>query len=105
MSLAPILGYGCFIVVLFTRVGGFTMKFNKESEGHYTLDVKGYVCPHPQIYTKKALSKLNSGEHLSVVFDNPSSGESIESMIDITGHEIVEKRKDNGQFVWDIQKA
>ncbi len=34
------------------------MNFEKQSDGHYSLDVKGYVCPHPQIYTKKALSKI-----------------------------------------------
>jgi TusA-related sulfurtransferase len=59
--------------------GNATMKFEKKSEHEYLLDVKGYVCPHPQIYTKKALEKLQSGDILEVVFDNPSSGESISS--------------------------
>ena len=45
------------------------MKFEKVSDGQYLLDVGGYVCPHPQIYTKKALSKINSGDHLKVIFD------------------------------------
>ena len=35
------------------------MNFEKTSDGKYNLDVKGYVCPHPQIYTKKALEKEN----------------------------------------------
>ena len=34
------------------------MKFEKTDEGRYRLNVNGYVCPHPQIYTKKALEKL-----------------------------------------------
>ncbi len=81
------------------------MKFEKKSEGVYMLDVKGYVCPHPQIYTKKALAKVQSGEVVEVVFDNPSSGESIATMCDNTGDEIVEKKEEGGQFVWDIKKA
>jgi len=81
------------------------MKFEKKSEGVYTLDVKGYVCPHPQIYTKKALAKVQPGEVVEVVFDNPSSGESIATMCDNTGDEIVEKKDEGGQFVWDIKKA
>ena len=81
------------------------MKFEKKSEGIYMLDVKGYVCPHPQIYTKKALAKVQSGEVVEVVFDNPSSGESIATMCDNTGDEIVEKKEEGGQFVWDIKKA
>ena len=81
------------------------MKFEKVSDGHYLLDVKGYVCPHPQIYTKKALAKIASGEHLEVIFDNPSSGESIATMCDITGDEIIEKKTEEGKFIWDIEKG
>jgi len=80
------------------------MKFEKSSDEHYKLDVTGYVCPHPQIYTKKALSKIESGEHLEVIFDNPSSGESIESMCDNNGDEIVSQEKEHGLFIWDIVK-
>lgn len=81
------------------------MKFEKKSEGTYLLDVTGYVCPHPQIYTKKALEKLQSGEILEVVFDNPSSGESIATMCEISGNEIVERQQEGGKMIWDIRKA
>ena len=81
------------------------MKFEKLSDGEFELDVKGYVCPHPQIYTKKALSKVGSGDHLQVKFDNPSSGESIASMCDQTGDEIIDKEQNNDGFVWKIEKA
>ena len=81
------------------------MNFEKQSDGHYSLDVKGYVCPHPQIYTKKALSKIEPGDHLQVIFDNPSSGESIAAMCDMTGDDIVSKSQEGGHFLWDIEKA
>ncbi|MGB5261318.1 MAG: sulfurtransferase TusA family protein [Gammaproteobacteria bacterium] len=81
------------------------MKFEKKEEGRYLLNVNGYVCPHPQIYTKKALEKLNSGDILELFFDNPSSGESIEQMLDNDGNELVVKNVDAGQFEWHIQKA
>lgn len=81
------------------------LRFEKKAEGRYLLDVKGYVCPHPQIYTKKALQKLQQGEILEVIFDNPSSGESIATMCDNTDDEIIEKVQEGGQFVWDIKKA
>ena len=29
------------------------MKFERQAEGQFLLDVQGYVCPHPQIYTKR----------------------------------------------------
>ncbi len=81
------------------------MKFEKTTEGNYRLDVKGYVCPHPQIYTKMALKRVNAGDILEVMFDNPSSGESIATMCDNTGDEIVEKSQNDGLSVWNIRKA
>ncbi|MFH1603662.1 MAG: sulfurtransferase TusA family protein [Pseudomonadota bacterium] len=81
------------------------MKFEKKSEGLYGLDVCGYVCPHPQIYTKKALEKLKAGELLELVFDNASSGESIGAMCDSKGDAVVEKNTDGGKYTWKIKKA
>lgn len=81
------------------------MKFEKTGDGEYLLDVNGYVCPHPQIYTKKALQKVEAGDVIKVLFDNPSSGESITVMCDNTGDEIIAKEQEAGRFSWNIQKA
>lgn len=81
------------------------MKFEKTGEGSFLLDVKGYVCPHPQLYTKSALSKMKSGNSLKLLFDNASSGESIAGMCDKEDDEIIEQVTNNGTFVWTIRKA
>ncbi len=81
------------------------MKFEKKADGVYMLDVTGYVCPHPQIYTKKALEKLKSGDILEVVFDNPSSSESISAMCESNGNKIVDKQMEGGKFIFKIQKS
>ena len=81
------------------------VKFEKKSEGVYELDCIGYVCPHPQIYTKKMLEKIASGDILEVHFDNPSSSESIAAMVEGNGAEIVEKNMDGGKYVYKIKKA
>jgi tRNA 2-thiouridine synthesizing protein A len=81
------------------------IKFDKVSEGHYQLDVCGYVCPHPQMYTKKALQKLASGDLLTLLFDNPSSGESILSMCESEGNEVFEREDGEGSFAWKIRKG
>lgn len=81
------------------------MKFEKKADGVFTLNVEGYVCPHPQIYTKKALEKVASGDIIEVMFDNPSSGESIATMCENSGNEIVEKTQEGGKFKWNICKA
>jgi tRNA 2-thiouridine synthesizing protein A len=83
------------------------IKFEKVSEGNYLLDVQGYVCPHPQIYTKKALQKLKPGEILELVFDNPSSGESVAAMCETEGDEIVVRSQAAGDptLRWRIRKG
>ncbi len=81
------------------------MKFEKKGDGVYMLDVCGYVCPHPQIYCKKSLEKIASGETLEMIFDNPSSAETIVQMLDQAGHELVEKKNEGGKIIFKIQKA
>lgn len=81
------------------------MSFEQTGAGEWRLDVKGYTCPHPQMYTKKAMQKIASGDVLTLVFDNPSSGESILSMCDSDGNDIVERDEQDGNFVWKIRKA
>ena len=83
------------------------VKFEKLGEGSYMLDVQGYVCPHPQMYTKKCLEKLKRGEILELVFDNPSSGESIAAMCQANGDEIIAREKDAGKSTmrWRISKS
>ena len=81
------------------------MKFEKIDNGSFLLDLKGYVCPHPQIYTKKALEKVASGDVIEVLFDNPSSGESIFTMCENMGIDIIDQNQEGGQFAWRIQKA
>lgn len=81
------------------------VKFEKTAEGTYALDCTGYVCPHPQIYTKKMLEKIKSGETLEVTFDNPSSSESISAMCESNGNEIIARKANGGKYVYLIRKS
>lgn len=80
------------------------MKFTKTGEGTYELDCCGFVCPHPQLYCKKSLEKLKSGDVLRMVFDNPSSGETIIQMLEQGGHDV-EQSKEGKKIVFVIEKA
>jgi tRNA 2-thiouridine synthesizing protein A len=66
------------------------MKFNKKDEGVYELDVTGYVCPHPQLYTLKCMEKLQGGMVMDVLIDNPSSVESVTQACNGKGYTILE---------------
>ncbi len=81
------------------------VKVEKTGDGVYTLDCTGYVCPHPQIYTKKMIEKIKPGEVLEVTFDNPSSGESINALCVSAGNEIIERHQRGGKFIFKIRKS
>ena len=81
------------------------MQFNKKENGLYALDVTGYVCPHPQLYTKKVLEKLHSGDKLELTFDNPSSAESISAMCTNEGNPIIDRQNNGSKFIFIIQKG
>lgn len=66
------------------------MKFTKLDDGSYELDVIGYSCPHPQLYTLKSMEKLQDGMVLNVLIDNPSSVESVSQACDKKGYAILE---------------
>lgn len=81
------------------------VKFEKKSDGTYMLDVCGYVCPHPQIYAKKSLEKMKSGEIVEIIFDNPSSAETMTQMFDQVGHQLVERKQEDGKIKFKVKKA
>jgi len=81
------------------------VKFDKISDTEYSLDVCGYVCPHPQLYCKKSLQKIKSGDTLTLYFDNPSSKETIIQMCEASGDEIVSDTKEGGKIVLKIEKG
>ncbi len=48
-------------------------ELEKIGEKRYSLDVRGSVCPYPQILTLRALNSLSSDGILEVILDNPPS--------------------------------
>lgn len=81
------------------------VKFEKQGDGQFLLDVRGFVCPQPQLYTKKCLEKIASGDVLEIVFDNPSSEESITSFLENSGDDIVEKHVDGSLYRYKVKKS
>lgn len=72
----------------------------KISEGVYELDLKGYVCPYPQMYTSQALEKLPKGSVLKVIIDNPPSLENIKNVASKKGAKVTSIESRGG--TWEI---
>ncbi|KAF2959133.1 MULTISPECIES: sulfurtransferase TusA family protein [unclassified Thermotoga] len=61
----------------------------EESSGSKKLlDMRGQICPVPEITTRKELEKLQPGETLIIVCDYPLSGERITSFSLREGYEV-----------------
>jgi len=48
---------------------------------------------------------MSDGDELTLIFDNPSSGESIQAMLDNEGNELLDKEQGDGSFTWKIRKS
>ena len=78
------------------------VKFYRRDDGTYVLDVRGYTCPYPVIFTRKALSRIEPGGLLEVVIDNPPSCETVPDAAKSEGHEVLGVEP-KGQGVWVIR--
>jgi len=53
------------------------------------LDLRGYVCPYPQLATLKELRNAEPGTLIEVITDNPPSCENVPSVARQGGHEVL----------------
>ena len=66
-----------------------------------TLDVRGEVCPVPDVETRRALKDMNPGEVLEVLIDYPLSKERIPANVQKDGNEVL-AIEDIGPSEWRI---
>ncbi len=74
-------------------------------ESDETLDVKGLSCPMPMLKTRKAISKLPSGQVLEIQGTDPGTKNDLPGWCAKEGHEFM-GTKDCGNFTsFYIKKA
>ncbi len=74
---------------LFEELGLKEIKIESIAPNKYRLDLKGYTCPYPQIYTLKALSNLKTGDRLEVIVDNPTSRDNVSAVVTSKGNKLI----------------
>ncbi len=72
-------------------------------EPTHRLDVLGHYCPIPVSQTRKALSKLEGGDVLLVLADDPETMHDIPILIERLGHRMVDVLKEAGEFRFIIE--
>ncbi len=62
-------------------------------KGHYTMDARGYTCPYPELFARRALEKLASGDVFEFIIDNMPSCETVPAAAKELGHKVLEVMK------------
>ena len=78
-------------------------KVEKAGEGLYRLDVRGLVCPYPQLLVMRALSGLSQNDILEVILDNPPSVRDIPPILEERGYNVNVTRLDSATWKIIIQ--
>ena len=74
------------------------------SEPNKTLDVRGLYCPSPAMQTVVELSKMQVGQVLLVLADDPATEDDISDLCRTRGHELVELKKNGTYLEFTIKK-
>ena len=76
----------------------------KISESNKTIDVRGLYCPSPALQTTVELSKMQVGEILIVLADDPAAEDDITELCHKCGHELLELKKNGTDLEFSIKK-
>jgi TusA-related sulfurtransferase len=80
------------------------MMTNEEIVPDAELDCVGYYCPMPISMTKEEIEKIDVGQVLMVVADDPAAEEDIKRWAKRTGHKIVKFEKDDTEVRFYIRR-
>jgi tRNA 2-thiouridine synthesizing protein A len=69
-----------------------------------SLDLSGLMCPLPALKTRKALTKLGSGDRLKVTSTDPLSAIDIPNLLRETGDVLIDLDKGEGWIKFLIEK-
>jgi tRNA 2-thiouridine synthesizing protein A len=69
-----------------------------------TLDCIGLFCPMPIVKTKLELEKMNSGDILEVIADDPGFLKDLPVWCQMTGEQLVEIKEDGSVIKGYVKK-
>ena len=70
-----------------------------------TLDDRGQYCPAPVLRAREEIDKLESGQVLEIISDDPAAKEDISRWAKRTEHELLDLTIDGRDITFLIRKA
>lgn len=77
------------------------MSLKQIEKGRYTMDARGYTCPYPELFARRALKAMVSNEVLEFIIDNAPSCETVPAAAEELGHKVLEVTKID-ETTWKI---
>jgi tRNA 2-thiouridine synthesizing protein A len=71
----------------------------------FELDVRGEACPYPLIRTKQQVDKLQKGQVLKVLANDPVAPQNIDSWARKSGNELLEVEVIRGDYCIFVRKS
>ncbi|MEM3144151.1 MAG: sulfurtransferase TusA family protein [Candidatus Nitrosotenuis sp.] len=69
------------------------------------LDARGLFCPEPVFRTKIEIERMQVGETLTVLADDPNAEEDISRWVKRNGHELLDLQKKDSELEFSIRKV
>jgi TusA-related sulfurtransferase len=69
------------------------------------LDATGLFCPEPVFRTKIAIEKMQVGQVLTVLADDPAAEDDISRWVNRNGHQLLNMDKKNNVIEFTIKKV
>jgi tRNA 2-thiouridine synthesizing protein A len=69
------------------------------------LDLRGLKCPLPALKTRKALTRLVTGDTLIIECTDPLSAIDIPNLLQETGDRLLSSNKNGEQLLFRIEKS
>mgnify|MGYP001058421730 CR=1 FL=1 len=70
-----------------------------------SLDCIGLYCPEPVFRTRQEIDKMDVGQVLEVIADDPAAEADIQSLVKRTGQKLIEIRKEGNQIRFLVRKV
>ncbi|WP_048062896.1 sulfurtransferase TusA family protein [Caldivirga maquilingensis] len=65
------------------------VELRRSSSGRYELDLRGYACPYPVLFTRKYFTQLSRGDEVEILIDNPLSCETVPAAVEELNGEVI----------------
>lgn len=69
------------------------------------MDATGLFCPEPVFRTKIAIEKMQVGQVLTVLADDPAAEDDISRWVNRNGHQLLNMDKKNNVIEFTIKKV